>query len=267
MVPARVQLPLFGAFGEAYNWTEGANLRTRLEVVGLDNHDDGLDLELRPHLQLMHDASRVYAEGVVDAVYADDQAVAGDSALQAFVWDLCSDNGGNIQGLCGDGQNRSSNGLAYLEEPLMPTKSGLSGLLGDALSGIFLLHGFVHSRALFNTMFIPFAPTNMRPNFMPRPESVCSAQDVVDAFGDHEDWRRHILFWAQVFTPVMGHLTSFRGHYSIAVGGGGGADDPLSTEKDALFDAFVDTIEVSLKSFDADTGVGIWPQLGAWINI
>lgn len=260
-----MQIPLFGGIGEAFNWTETANLRTRLEVSGLHDLDDGLSLDLRPHMLVMHDAARAYAEGIVDMAFADDNAVAQDPELQAFVWDLCSEDGGNIQGLCwgGNSEGRERNSA----ETPMPTKGALSGLLGDAVSGIFLIHAFVHSRAAHKLLFIPFGSTNMRPNFLPNPESVCTEQDFLDSFGDYEDWRRHTIFLLQVFNPVMGHLSLFRGHYSTAVGGGGGTDDPLFAEKNALFDTFVDTIEGSLKSHDADSGLDAWQQLSAWISI
>lgn len=88
-----LKLPLYEAVSEEFNWTERANFRTHLELAGLDDLDDSLNLDgIRPGLFLMHDAARKYARGVVSLSYDDDVAVAvaNDDSLQAFALDLCA---------------------------------------------------------------------------------------------------------------------------------------------------------------------------------
>ena len=247
---------MYEAVSEEFNWTEQANFRTHLELAGLDDPDDGLNLGIRPHLFLMHDAARVYAEGVVSLSYDDDASVASDDSLQAFALDLCSEDAGNIQGLCWGGGIAYGRGQGYPDEPPIASRQQLSELLGDVLSGIFLGHNIAHSRALVGTLFVPFCPLSVRPNFVPTPDSVCTAQDVVDTFGDHFDWARQVLFFANVLSPAGGHVTQFRGHY---------IGDPLADEKNALFDTFIDTLEGPLTIADAELGLGVWEQLGAYI--
>lgn len=251
-----MQLQLIGGIGAEFNWTEQANLRTRLEVAGLDDVTDGLRLPLRPHLLVLQDSARVYAEGIVNLSYVDDAAVADDGPLQAFALDLCSEDAGNIQGLCWGGNTPYGQGQGYPDQPPIASRQALSKLLGDALGGVFLGHNFAHSRSLIETLFVPFAPTSVRPNFIPSPDSACVEQDVVDAFGDHFDWANQLKFVLNVLPPTGGHLTQFRGHY-------GGT--PLAEEKNALFDVFVSSMEGSLRSHDEATGLKTWEQMSAFI--
>jgi len=71
------QLPLFGAVSAGFNWTEQASFRTLLETAGLDDLDDGLRLSIRPHLLLLQDSAREYADGVVRLSYVDDGPLLG----------------------------------------------------------------------------------------------------------------------------------------------------------------------------------------------
>lgn len=247
---------MYEAVSESFNWTEQSNFRTHLELAGLDDVDDGLNLVTRPHLFLMHDAARAYAGGIVNLSYDDDTAVANDDSVQAFALDLCSEDAGNIQGLCWGGGTTYGRGQGYPDEPPIASRQALSELLGDALSGVFLSHNVAHSRALIGTLFIPFCPLSVRPNFVPAPDSVCTPQDVVDAFGDHFDWARQVLFFANVLSPAGGHVTQFRGHYDGA---------PLADEKNALFNEFIDTLQGALTASDAESGLGVWEQLGSYI--
>jgi len=218
------QLPLFGAVSAGFNWTEQASFRTLLETAGLDDLDDGLRLSIRP--------------------------------LQAFALDLCSEDAGNIQGLCWGGNTPYGRGQGYPDEPPIASRQALSELLGDALSGIFLGHNLAHSRALIGALFVPFAPTSVRPNFLPLPDSVCVEQDIIDTFGDHLDWAKQIEFFANVLSPAGGHVAQFRGHY-------GGAS--FAEEKNTLFDVFVSSLEESLLTLDAASGLGVWEQMSSYI--
>jgi len=251
-----LQLPLYAAVSADFNWTEQASFRTRLEIAGLDDLDDGLRLDIRPHLLDLQDSARAYAAGIVDLSYDSDAAVAGDEDLQAFGLDLCSEDAGNIQGLCWGGDTLYGRGLGYPDEPPIASRQALSELLGDALSGVFLGHNLARSRALVGALFIPFAPTSVRPNFIPTLGSVCLQQDIMDTFGDHLDWARQVEYFANLFSPVGGHVTQFRGHYSGA---------PLSEEKNALFDTFLSSLEGSLVGFDDTSGLGVWEQMGSYI--
>ena len=192
----------------------------------------------------------------MDLSYADDAAVVNDGPLQAFVLDLCSEDAGNIQGLCWGGDTPYGLGQDYPDEPPIASRQALSKLLGDALSGVFLGNNLAHSRALVGGLFVPFAPTSVRPNFIPTPDSVCVDQDIVDTFGDHFDWARQIEYFADLLSPVGGHLTQFRGHYSGA---------PLEQEKNTLFDTFVSSLEGSLRDFDDNSDLGLWEQMGSYI--
>lgn len=261
-----LQLFLYGEISGAYNWTEQASFRSRLEGAGLNDLDDGLSLGMRPHLLLLHDAARAYAEGVVELIYDDDNAVQNDAALQAFAFGLCGENAGNIQGLCWGGHTAYGVGHGYPEGPPVSTRAALSNLLGDAVSAVFVGHSLVHSRALSAVYFIPFAPLNVRPNDLPTPGSTCVARDLVDAFGDHLDWARHIKFLAQVLGPTGGHISRFRGHYSTTVDGRV-SKDSQAPEKNELYDIFVDTLEGPLREFDAESSSGVWSQLGAWMYL
>lgn len=247
---------MYGAVSEEFNWTERANYRTHLELAGLDDLDDGLDLAVRPLMVLMHDAARAYAGGIVNLSYEDDAAVADDASLQAFALDLCSEDAGNIQGLCWGGGTSYGRGQGYPDEPPIASRQELSEILGDALSAIFLGHNLAHSRALDGILFVPFAPLNARPNFLPGPHSVCTPQDVVDTFGDHFDWARQIFFFTNVLGPTGGHVTQFRGHYDGA---------PLADEKNSLYNTFVDALEGPVTASDAESGLGVWEQMGSFI--
>eukprot|EP00903_Cladosiphon_okamuranus_P010732 g10144.t1 len=228
--------PLPGS--EEFNWTAQANFRTQLELAGLDDPDDGLNVGIRPYLFLVHDAARVYAAGIVSLSYDDETAVSNDDSLQAFALDLCSEDAGNIQGLCWGGGTAYGRGQGYPDEPPIASRQGLSELLGDAVSGIFLGHIIAHSRALVGNLFVPFSPLRVRPKFVPTPDSVCTAQDVVDTFGDHFDWVQQVLFLSKALAPAGGH-------------------DPLADEKNAPFDAFIDTLEGPLAAADAESGLGV----------
>lgn len=261
-----VQVDVFGAVSGAYNWTEQANLRSRLEDADLGEPDDDLSLGMCPHLLLMHDAARAYAAGVVGLSYVDDNAVSEDAALQAFAWDLCAEGAGNIQGLCWGGRTQYGQDHGYPEGPAISTRVALSELLEDAVSAVFIGHSLPHSRFLAEWNFIPLAPFNVRPNMLPTPDSVCVAGDLVNTFGDSQDWASHVTFMARILSPTGGHIGRFSGHYSTDVNGDV-SDDPLAPEKNDLYDAFVDTLEGPLREFDTESGSGVWPQLGNWMYL
>ena len=250
------QLPLFGAVSAEFNWTEQASFRTRLEMAGLDDLDDGLRLSVRPYLLLLQDSAREYAEGVVNLSYDDDTTVAEDEPLQAFALDLCSEDAGNIQGLCWGGDTPYGRGQGYPDEPPIASRQALSELLGDALSGVFLGHNLAHSRALVGGLFVPFAPTSVRPNFIPTPDSVCVDQDIMDTFGDHFDWAKQIEYFANLLSPAGGHVTQFRGHYVGA---------PFAEGNNGHFATFVTSLEDSLLALDAASELGMWEQMSSYI--
>lgn len=189
--------------------------------------------------------------------YSDDAAVADDGPLQAFALDLCSEDKGNIQGLCWGGRTPYGRGQGYPAGPPIASRQALSEVLGDALSGVFMSHNLAHySGPLAPTLFIPYAPFNVRPRFIPTPESVCAEQDFVYMLGDHHDWAQHVKFVANLLTPAAGHVTQFRGHYG---------DTPLAEEKNALYDVYLGTLEDSLADIDNDYGLQVWEQMSAYI--
>lgn len=254
MDPIRL-INVLSEFGKGYNWTFNSDFPLQLRTYGLDDGNIASLLVSIEEYEERQAASDIYWTGMVDLMYDTDESIMQDTYVQAWAYAICNPNGGNIPGVCAEG------------EYAVPSKAYLVDIISRWFNSIVIMHHLFHSLNAPHFWHMPTVPFTMLNSLgtIVGKDSVCTETDMVNALGNGENIQMQFKFFSSSFQPILRHVSLEKDYMLAADASGvlpGGYDAQIQAND--LFNTYLNALQLSTETSNARHPFSMksWDQVG-----